>query len=101
VIQTSKNAKDTFEKIVILRQQYEQKIMTLGARAKSGQDLMLVLFSTPIMGLNQISKKMGVSYATANRLINDFERLNIVKEMTGFSRNRLFVMDEYLTLFKK
>ncbi|MFA6423297.1 MAG: Fic family protein [Patescibacteria group bacterium] len=101
IIHTSKNGKETFEKIVTLRQSYESKIMRLGSRAKTGQELMLALFSNPIMNLNQISEKLDISYATANRLISDFEKFNIVREMTGFSRNRLFVMDEYLNLFKR
>ncbi len=101
VIQTAKNGKETFEQIVVLRQRYEQKIMTLNAKAKTGQELMMMLFSDPIVNLNQVSEKINISYATANRLVGDFERLGIVREMTGFSRNRLFVMDEYLNLFKK
>ncbi len=101
VIETAMNGKLTFEKIIILRQQYEQKIMTLGSRAKTGNKLMLSFFSTPIMSLNQIADKLNVSYATANRLVADFIKLEILREMTGFSRNRLFVMDEYLNLFKR
>ncbi len=101
VIETAKNGKKTFEKIILLRQQYEQKIMTLGSRSKTGNKLMLSFFSTPIMSLNQIADKLDISYATANRLVTDFMKLEILREMTGFSRNRLFVMDEYMNLFKR
>ena len=101
VIATAKNGKETFEQIVSLRQRYEQKIMTLGAKAKTGQELMFILFSNPIVNLKRVSDRINISYATANRLMGDFEKLGVVREMTGFSRNRLFVMDEYLNLFKK
>lgn len=101
IIQTAKNGKETFEKIVELRQQYEKKIMTLGTKAKSGQDLMLLFFTDPILSINQIAEKQGIVYNTARRLVDDFVKLQILREMTGFSRNRLFVMDEYLNLFKK
>lgn len=100
VVQTAKKGKQTFEKIILLRHRYEQKIMSLGSRAKMGKKLMLLFFSLPIMSIKQVSKQLNVSLSTADRLIKGFVKLGILKEVTGFSRNRLFVMDEYLLLFK-
>lgn len=101
IIETAKSGKETFEKIVELRQRFEKKIMTLGTKAKAGQELMLLFFTDPIMNINQIAEKQNIAYGTARRLVDDFVRLGILREMTGFSRNRLFLMDEYLLLFKK
>ena len=100
VITTAKSGKDTFEAIVKLRQQYEQKILTLGSRIKSGQDLLLVLFSRPIISVKSVAKELDTSFPKINRLILDFQRLGITKEVTGHSRNRLFALYEYLDLFK-
>jgi hypothetical protein len=33
-------------------------------------------------------------------LIEDFERLAIVKETTGYKRNRIFSFDPYIKLFR-
>lgn len=101
VITTAKNGVDTFEKIIALRQQYEDKIMTLGQRAKTARELLKVLFSQPLINAKQIQTSLKVSKPTANSLINDFIRLNMFDEITGYARNRMYTLTEYLNLFKK
>lgn len=101
IIETAQKGKKTFQGIVALRQQYEQKIMTLGKKAKTGNKFLLRLFSEPIISAKGTAKKLEIGFAAANRLINDFVRLGMLKEMTGYSRNRLFALSEYLDLFKR
>ncbi len=101
VIETATKGKETLEKIVILRQKYEKKIMSMGRRAELGQKLLLKLFSQPIMGVNQIASELDVAFITANRLVEEFVQKGIVSEKTGFSRNRSFELHEYVALFDK
>jgi len=46
-----------------------------------------------------IAKNLSVTPRAANALINDLERLEILKEQTGFKRNRIYAFEEYLRLF--
>lgn len=101
VIETAKDGVETFKKIIILRKQYEEKILTLGSRAKKGEKLLLFMFSKPIISAKMVKKELLMSFNSANRLIKSFVDLGLLKEITGFSRNRLFVLKEYLNLFKK
>lgn len=101
VIETAKNGAITFEKIIALRQNYETKILTLGRRAKIAQELLKFLFSSPIVNANQIAKNLKITFPSANALIRDFQRLGFFQEITGFARNRLFALSEYLNLFRR
>lgn len=100
IVETAKSGKDTFRKIINLRQRYEKKIMTLGRRAKLSGEVLLFLFSQPIVGSKTIMKKFDVTFNTANSLLASLEKLGLLKEITGFSRNRLYSLEEYLNLFE-
>lgn len=100
VITTAKSGKETFEAIIKLRQHYEQKILSLGSRTKHGQKLLLVLFSHPIITVKQAARELNMTFPRVNRMIQDFMRLGILEEITGYSRNRLFTLYEYLNLFR-
>lgn len=101
VIETAKNGVNTFKKIIILRQQYEERIITLRGRAKTARELLKVLFSQPIINAQQIQKILHISKPTAHSVINDFVKLGMFHEVTGFDRNRIFMLTEYMNLFKK
>ena len=100
VIETSKQGKQTLQSIVELRERYENKIITLNSRAESGKKLLLFLFSNPIISIPQASEHLNMKYERVSRLIQKFQDFGFLKELTGFSRNRLFILYEYLNLFK-
>ena len=100
VIETSKNGKQTLQSVVELKEVYENKIISLGRRAESGKKLLLFLFSNPVISISQASQYLKMNYDPASRLIHKFQDFGFLKEITGFSRNRLFVLQGYLNLFK-
>lgn len=100
VISAAKNGKETLEAIVNLRKRYEEKIITLGRKAKPAQKFLLFLFSHPVVSINQTAEFLNVGFAAGSRMIADFQRFGFLKEVTGLSRNRLFALSEYLSLFK-
>ena len=101
VIETAKESQETFRQIIKLRQEYEVKILSLGKRAKLANEVLLFLFSQPAVNSKMIMNKFKITFNTANSLLNNLESLKILQEVTGFSRNRLFVAQAYLNIFKK
>ena len=101
IIITAQDGVSTFKKIINLRSEYEEKIMNLGSRAKKARQLIFHMFSSPIMNNKMIIKDLNLSFNSSNRLMKSLVELRILKELTGFSRNRLFVLKDYLELFKK
>ena len=101
VIQTAENSKKTFEDIILLRKTFEEKASTLGRKVVRARKLLLFLFSQPIVGVHRVAEYLEIKYNSANNLIKDFESLDILEEKTGYSRNRLFIMKDYIQLFRK
>jgi Fic family protein len=100
VIATARNGKETLEAIIKMRKQYEDKIITLGRKAGTAQKFLLFLFSRPVISINQAAESLDIGYAASSRMIADFQLFGFLKELTGFSRNRLFALSDYLALFK-
>lgn len=102
VIETAKTAIETFNKIIALRERLENKIIVgMGKRAPKAKLLLAYLYTKPVITANDIEVHMDLSKQTANALIKDFQHLSILKEKTGFRRNRVFVFDQYLKLFQR
>lgn len=100
VIETAKKSKNTFRKIISLRRVYEQRIIKNGRKIKLMNDLLLRLFSNPAIRVSDVSNLLGKSISTSNNLIKEMEGMGILKEITGFSRNRIFILHEYLDIFR-
>lgn len=100
VRQTAKSSIETFKAIIELRQKVEyQDILTLGKKTALAQNFLHYLYRKPIIDSREISTQLSISPSTAIRLIEDFVRLDILKEATGFKRNRIFTFERYLNLF--
>ncbi len=101
VIETSEHSIRAFEKIMKLRNKLEVKIMPKrGFKAKRGIELLHYLYAHPIVDRLEIEQACGLSSSTANRLLTEFAKLGVLRETTGFSRNRRYAFDEYLNIFK-
>lgn len=100
IIQTAEKGRQTFRNILTLREQINEKIITLGRKAVNARKLISYLYQKPVLTGSAIAKNLNVTPRAANALITDLERLEILKEQTGFKRNRIYVFEEYLRLFR-
>ncbi|QQT26794.1 Fic family protein [Sphingobacterium spiritivorum] len=102
IIETAKSAIDTFTKIIALRDKMEKDtIVSLGKRLPNAKALLTYLYSKPVVTVADVMTKLEVTKQTANTLIKDFDNLGILKEQTGYKRNRIFIFEEYLRLFER
>lgn len=100
IVETAQHGLKTFKAIIALRQEYDTKILTLGVRAKNAQKLLQRMSATPIVNARTVEKELDISFSSANRLLKSLTALGVLKETTGHSRNRLFVLEKYLNLFR-
>lgn len=101
VLETANNSIETFNSIIKLRKTIEEeKIITLGKRIPLAIKMLHYLYSKPIVDTTEIARALEINISTAHRLIQYFEKIEILSEQTGYKRNRVFVFDDYLKLFK-
>jgi Fic family protein len=99
VQETAEKGKRTFQAIVKLRSEMEESISRLGKKVPHARQVLAWLYSKPIIGINETAGYLNITHQTANALIRDFQELGILKERTGYRRNREFVFTRYLSLF--
>ncbi len=103
VVVTAKDGKETLQAILELRKKYENLIEGgIGLkRQKAAKKLLLQLFSKPVVTVKDIETILGVTTPTANKFADEFQDIGLFEETTGFNRNRIFQLHEYINLFTK
>ena len=98
--QTATLAVDTLSNILKLKESLENEMRsTLGRRSSSALNLLTALFKEPIITIDQAAKICKLSYKAANDLVTKMQENNYLKEVTGQSRNRIFIFEPYLNIF--
>jgi Fic family protein len=99
--QTATKAVDTLTKIISLKETLESEInSTFGRRSNSALILLNSLFQNPVITIDRASKICELSYKAANDLVRLMQEKEFLKELTGRSRNRIFIFDPYLQAFE-
>lgn len=101
VAETAKKGVTTFDGILQLQKNLEEKLKTLGNRNIDARKIVDYLYSQPIIGVNKVEELIQKSSVTAYKLVADLEKLNIIKEISGAQRNKLYVFKDYLDLFNQ
>lgn len=102
VQETAERSIGLFKAILELKERIEREIMPQfhARRQANAQALMRSLYQRPVVNIKGVKALLNVQTNTASSLIGDFEEYGILKEMTGYRRNRTYMFSEYLLLFK-
>jgi len=100
IIETSKSSIKTFDKIIKLKEKCENKLSKIGKKAANGKRLLELLYSKPKINSKTVSDELKISVVSANGLIKAFVEIGILEEKTGFNRNRYYVFEEYVKIFR-
>lgn len=101
VIDTADQAVETAQRIIQLFAEDRQKIEELGRSAASALIIHHYLEKHTFTDIGKIAKHCNVTRPTVAKSIKDLENLNIVKEITGKKRRKIYVYKEYLDILNK
>lgn len=98
---TATKSAETLSKVLILKSDLEKMInKNFGKKSPSAITLLNHLFEKPSLYVKEAQEIAKLSYKSANDLVDDFVKAEILEEITGQSRNRIFVFRKYFDLFK-
>jgi Fic family protein len=98
VATVAREAEQTARRIVQLRETLRDAALA-GGVSNNQLKLMDQLYEQPIINVKTAAETLSVSIPAANRMINDLLENEILVEVTGGRRNRLFRFAPYLDLF--
>ncbi len=99
--EVAQEATATARKIVQLREEHRNLLATsLGRNASKGLILLEDLYLRPIITVNKAAEITQLRFSNANKLVDQFIGLGLLRETTGRKRHRRFVYEPYLSLFK-
>jgi len=102
VEKTASKAVQTLSEVMKLKQDLENEIHTnWGRRTQSALKLLNYLFLHPAVMVKRVQDVTQLSKKAAGDLVDSFEKAGILKEFTGFERNRIFSFHPYLSLFEQ
>lgn len=90
---------ETARRIIAL---HTEKRRVLEAEGKASGNLLRALdtlFERPIVTVRLVEERLDVTFATANKIIERLVAANVLRERTGYARNRVFTFAPYLVLF--
>lgn len=100
VVEVAGEATDTARQIQLLRENHRASITAgLGRAAGNGHRVLEMLFDRPIVTVSDVMALTGTTFAAANGLVARFVELGILRELTGYARNRRFRYEPYIRLF--
>ena len=87
--------------IMTLKTDIEHRIQNnFGRRSINANILLQYLFKNPFINVDKAAEICDMSYHPANTLITLMCQHNILREITGKNRNRLFKFEPYLQIFE-
>jgi Fic family protein len=100
VVRVSREAAQTAAAILRMREAFRACITEgLGRAAANGQRVMDRLFDHPIVNVATVREWLDLTAAGANQIVSRLEGIGLLREITGYARNRRFVFEPYLRLF--
>ena len=101
IIETAENGVKTFEEILSLQKENEDKVKLLGSRSANALKVLTELYKRPITDANMVAGIADISTASAYTLIANLEKIGILSEVTGGKRGRVYILKKYFDIFNR
>jgi Fic family protein len=99
--EVSGQATETARRLLSLRETHREQItQSLGRAVGNGHRTLEYLYQHPIVQVTDVQQLTGTTYPAANDMVARLVDLGVLQETTGRKRNRRFLYQDYLAIFR-
>lgn len=98
---TATSAVDSAQRLVAIFKEDTAMVQTSGRAAATTLRILQALHERPVLTLNEVARRTGVSFPTAAKGMSALVAQGLVRELTGHRRNRVFAYDRYLAVLSE
>ena len=99
IIETAKNSIKTFDGILRLQKEVNNKIQLIQRRSNSLQLVMESLYQHPLIDPKKVKKITNLSLPSAYKIIEDLKQLEIISRVNQ-QHGKQYLFTDYINLFK-
>lgn len=101
VKEVSEEAANSAHHIIILKETILKKLFDKKVSSIYAVEFLNLLFRKPIITSQELIKELKTNKETANQILNKFEELDILKEISGKKRYKKYIFSEYINIIKR
>jgi len=98
---TSEEAAKSAREIIQLKDKLMAELYKSSIASIYAVRLIDLLFETPLISIKEVIVKLNISKETANELVKKFEKIDILKEITGKQRYKKYSFKQYIEIIAR
>ena len=99
-IDTAVSAKNKFSNAVQVVQDLNKRAVSVRGRTENVHAILDAFYIEPMLAVRDVCDKIKMTQQTVTNIINDMCNSKILVEITGFSRNKVYILQDYVNAFK-
>ena len=101
IIETSNSAVNTAKAILVLQKEHQLLLWKNKLSSAYANVFLDNLFYNPLITVKDVTEILDISYRSASKLVNQFEKAGILKEVTGKKRGKEYLYKDYLDILSE
>jgi Fic family protein len=101
VVETSFEASLATKEIIDLKDKLNNALLTKKIRGAQAVKLLDMLFERPLISVSDIVVQLKISRQTATQLVNKFNEISILTEVSGKKRYRKYLFADYIKIIAR
>ncbi len=99
IVATAEKGVETLNNLMNLQHKYEDVTKQLGNRSANALKLIDAMYQHPYIDTTKACQLLQITFPSAKTLIEELVKKDVLREVTGAKRGKVYVLQEYLNLF--